>query len=343
MALRSLLIIGGSLVALVVAEGLVRMFGLAPSVSNQTGWLVEDPYLPYRPRPGSTISGRSTTDEYDFHHVHNSRGFRDTEHEIEKPAGVFRILGLGDSFTVGWGAPYEETYLRRLEKKLLDRTGGNRPVEVIKCGINGYFAESEKLLLKHYGMAYSPDVVIVGFVPNDVLDTYQGLEAIRVSKQGYLTSRQVHDLGEVGIWFYVHSHLARIVLRRYLDATATELPEDWWMDLYRPSKTYAKSWRDLLAQYDDMLAMTRASGAEFVVLHIPNKNPGSDIHLYPAKRMAEWCENNRVLFVDALPDLRGKAKVKKLYWDRDSHCTPAGYRIISDVLFAALTKASLIR
>ncbi len=40
-----------------------------------------------------------------------------------KPEGTFRILGLGDSFTAGWGAAYEETYLRRSEVALNARDG----------------------------------------------------------------------------------------------------------------------------------------------------------------------------------------------------------------------------
>jgi len=73
------------------------------------------PTLPYLPRPLSVSSGRSSTDEYDFEYRHNSVGFRDGEHAQEKADGVFRILGLGDSFTYGVAAKLEETYLYLLE------------------------------------------------------------------------------------------------------------------------------------------------------------------------------------------------------------------------------------
>ena len=224
-----------------------------------------------------------------------------------------------------------------------DRSGSHSLVEVIKAGINGYFPEAEKLLLKHYGLRYSPAVVVVGFVPNDVLDTHRGLEAIRVSKQGYLTSAQGAQLGELGIWCYVHSHLARLLLRAYIDSSTRDLPDDWWMDLYRPSEAYANSWTELFAQYDEMLQMVRESGAVFVVLHIPNTNPREEFHSYPAGRMAEWCESRKVLFVDALPALRAAESTAKLYWDVDPHCTPEGYRVIAATLFKALTTAGVVR
>lgn len=44
----------------------------------------------------------------------NSQGYRDDEHRDEKGQGRLRILGLGDSFTFGWGVKVEESYLKQL-------------------------------------------------------------------------------------------------------------------------------------------------------------------------------------------------------------------------------------
>src|SRR5262249_53877156 len=46
----------------------------------------------------------------------NSKGLRDREFSYEKPPGKLRIMMLGDSFTVGWGAKFDETFSKRIER-----------------------------------------------------------------------------------------------------------------------------------------------------------------------------------------------------------------------------------
>ena len=54
----------------------------------------------------------------------NSHGMRDREYPREKPDGVVRIAGLGDSVMFGWGVGQGEAYLDVLER--LDRGTGER-------------------------------------------------------------------------------------------------------------------------------------------------------------------------------------------------------------------------
>ena len=62
----------------------------------------------------------------DHRPVHiNALGTRGPEFQMEKPAGTFRILSLGDSRTFGWGLADEETYSRRLEHLLKEFQGAN--------------------------------------------------------------------------------------------------------------------------------------------------------------------------------------------------------------------------
>ena len=48
----------------------------------------------------------------------NSQGLRDHEYSPDKPPGIYRIVMLGDSTTLGWGVPLEQTVAKILEREL---------------------------------------------------------------------------------------------------------------------------------------------------------------------------------------------------------------------------------
>lgn len=330
-----------TLLALLGVEGAVRLLGLAPTFKMTSGGHTTDPHIPYKRIPLSVQTGR-VKDEYSYNHRHNSLGFRDIEHSVEKPPGVFRILGLGDSFTAGWGASFEETYLHRLEVALNSRPGAHPRVEILKHGINGYYPESENLVLKHYGLRFDPDLVIVGFVPNDLYDTHLGLDAIRVSKHGILTSRQAANLGQIGIGLYEISHAARLVLKKYSKSKGKESRANWWKDIYRHNGIFEESWAKIQLEYQEMALLAGKKGAGIVVLHIPNRTPRESYHAVPAERLGEWCDSQGIPFVDSLPALKEAAETEEVFWKRDHHCTPAGYRVVAETLFDYLVTHKLV-
>ncbi len=102
-------------------------------------------------------------------HVHNSAGFRDSEHTIAKPADTVRILGLGDSYLWGQGVRGEDVVLARLGRELGGLSEGRR-VETINTGFSGANTVFERDLLNARGLDYDPDLAIVHFVLNDVED-----------------------------------------------------------------------------------------------------------------------------------------------------------------------------
>jgi hypothetical protein len=92
----------------------------------------------------------------------NSRGLRGKrEHNYEKPAGVTRILLLGDSFTCGDEVSDDETYAHYLQEMLPE-------TEVINLGVHGYGHDQMLLMMEEEGVRYQPDIVILGFLPMDM-------------------------------------------------------------------------------------------------------------------------------------------------------------------------------
>jgi lysophospholipase L1-like esterase len=96
----------------------------------------------------------------------NHDGFRDRNYG-RKGEGTVRILGLGDSVMFGQGVGETAPYLVLLEN-LLAEAHAERRWEVLNAAVPGYNTAQEVALLEDRGLAFEPDLVILGFVSNDV-------------------------------------------------------------------------------------------------------------------------------------------------------------------------------
>lgn len=164
---KLLLLTLGTAVGLFMAEAVVRVAGLAPEVVLvQQGrfQLSPNPLIGYEPVPNFNYEGKADS-FHDYVGTSNSLGFRDDDRSVEKPPGVYRILLLGDSVTAGQGVRlYENTYPAILQQRL---TEAGLAVEVLNFAVTGYNTQQEVWTLHDKGLAFDPDLVMVGFCLND--------------------------------------------------------------------------------------------------------------------------------------------------------------------------------
>ena len=320
-----------------VLEGAVRILHLAPPMPVAFNF-VADPVLPFRPEPFS--KGISATKEFEYEYSHNSMGFRDVEHAVAKTPGVFRILALGDSFTYGAGVSFNETYLYRLEQ-MLNAREQHPKVEIIKAGISRYYPEPERLLLEHYGLIYSPDLITVAFVPNDILDASQGLDSIKIGHSGYLVTREGQNRPRIVTLLYTCSHVFRILFNKYTAMRSKEPPIPW-DQVYQPNGIFEKDWRSNEAEYEKMLQLAKSIHARFAIVHIPQQGPWDNSKSYPATRLANWSSAHGAEFIDTLPAMKSAEREKNLYYAQDGHCRAAGYEVIAETLYKELTNRGLV-
>jgi lysophospholipase L1-like esterase len=107
----------------------------------------------------------------------NSHGFRDREYDLVKPPSVRRIVVLGDSIAFGTNLDVADTFPERLE---VTYGVSGRPVEVLNLAVAGYDTLNEVVFLEQTGLAFSPDVVVVGYCINDLGSHSVNLALIRV-------------------------------------------------------------------------------------------------------------------------------------------------------------------
>jgi hypothetical protein len=154
------------LVSCVVAFGLgeiiVRVFFPQPMLPR---YVTDSPYGIRVNMSNVSIWHRSP--DYQINIRTNSHGIRaDREIPYQKPSGVTRIVGLGDSFTLGYEVDLTDTYLYQLEQNLHHRGLDN--TEVVNLGVSGFGTAEELIMLKEEGFRYSPDLVILGYFVNDI-------------------------------------------------------------------------------------------------------------------------------------------------------------------------------
>ena len=97
----------------------------------------------------------------------NTDGFREREFPLTpKPAGTFRVVCLGDSWTFGANVGDAETYPRQLEARLRERFP-EREVEVLNLGVLGYSSFQGLRVMERHGVGLEPDLVVIGYGMND--------------------------------------------------------------------------------------------------------------------------------------------------------------------------------
>lgn len=122
-------------------------------------------------KPSRTFSVKNPDGENRVRVAINSLGVRGAEPTVPKPAGVYRILCLGDELTLSPQTPEPETFCVRLQEEF--RPPDGRRVEVINAGIPDYCPLLSYLQFKHQLLSLAPDLVIVNFEMGDVADDYR--------------------------------------------------------------------------------------------------------------------------------------------------------------------------
>jgi lysophospholipase L1-like esterase len=111
-------------------------------------------YLRWRMKPNLDIVWNGAP----FHT--NSRGYRTPEVSLDKPAGVYRIVVIGSSNTMGHGVADGEAYPRLLEDWLRSLPGLGRKVEVVNLAVSGDSPSRRLLRMALEAESYHPDWIL---------------------------------------------------------------------------------------------------------------------------------------------------------------------------------------
>jgi lysophospholipase L1-like esterase len=204
------------LLALLIGEIATRVAGRGDRSMTRGMFFVFDAEAGKRCRPDSDLRF-VRTGSFDVRVRCNSQGLRDDEHSFAKPAGVRRIVCLGDSFLWGWGVENSQMVSTVLARELADARGG---VETINLGVAGYSSVQELARLESDGLAYEPDWTLVLFCGNDLEGNFDDKEAdrplveLRDDDLLHIIQRPVRESWSAPVTRFFHAH-SRLVVEVY--------------------------------------------------------------------------------------------------------------------------------
>lgn len=245
----------------------------------------------------------------------NKLGFRDLEFSVDKKPGELRILAVGDSFTFGSGVQLEDSWPQVLEELL--RRGREQPVEVINGGFaaGSHYVPGYVEWLAEDGLAFEPDIVIVGLCLNDLHPTIQmlGYPVVEPDLEPWLGG--VSEL---------LSYFQREWRQRELRQQEFDLAELLKFDLkpWEQNKQAMRGLRDLFAEHE----------IRFIVAVLPMVSnlgehcPYAGLH----DLVTAFCAEEKIECIDLLPTVRHRDELDLWVHPTDQHPNAVANRLFAD-------------
>jgi hypothetical protein len=366
---RLALVVVGLLLPLLLLEVVLRVAGaILPGDYQTVSFAEAHPEFGRRNKPGA---GWKKTSEFTSWIEINSKGLRGAEIDYPKPAGEYRILVVGDSFTFAEQVNQQETFTQRLEDRLNAESSGPH-YRVLNAGSNGWATANEAVYLTKEGVRFRPDLVIVAlYVGNDVSDNYRRVATVQNAVEADLALRGADSFDG-----------PRRLLRKselysvFESGVLAKLP--WWQgngggddDDRRPPRAPSEAqeaWTITERLLDRMRDVSASQGARFMVMAIPTalevaqrggsgvketdeedddqdesggEKPGfEDMH----GTLGEIVARANLTSLDLLtPFRRADNRTKeRLYYRQNAHWTAAGHAVATDELYEFLREQNLM-
>lgn len=276
----------------------------------------------------------------------NAQGFRDTEDwVVPKPVGQKRVMLLGDSLTFGNAVALEDLFATRLEAGL--KVTDPR-VEVLNASAGGWSTETEIGFFETEGTAFEPDVLVVGFYPNDFVSppppgrprepwrpqlTAEARVEGRPPWLQWLPYSTIFTLKRSATVAYLRDRLA--VINAGPDFIARVFANDVDLDTHPVVQyTYAELAR--------LKRLCDARGIRMVLAFIPPVNyfwvPRGSVS-FP-QHMRVFAEGAGMTFVDLSEGMWDAPASPALYmYPWDNHLSPAGHARVADQLVPVVARA----
>jgi len=272
----------------------------------------------------------------------NDKGLQGPELSYDKPDNVKRILYLGDSVTFGYMLEnYKQAFPYQIEEILEDNL--RVEIETINVGVGGYSPWQEYIFLTREGVKYDADLVVLGFVLNDITEKFGLIRFGGEDFGGQLwhnTQSRLSWLFESRIAYVIRWVSAKVRFGRDIEQGA-KLTERIAVNslIERPdSPNVKKAWELTLNNVEKIFDYCKEREIPLLLIIFPyafqldsmNADP------IPQKILTQFAVDGNIPVIDLLPVLADKMMIEEKrssdYFLDHSHLSMAGSRVVADVI-----------
>jgi lysophospholipase L1-like esterase len=267
----------------------------------------------------------------------NIYGLRGDDFDLVPSENTYRILVLGDSFTYGCGARFEDTFPKQAEL-LLNARGDKTTFEVINAGKPGLNTLEEMRYLKAEGWKFQPDLVVVQFYANDLQATVEILEEQR---NKFIEIFFKKPFRKSYVFFFLRRNFNEfnLALLKLLD---DQFPKDYLWGLHQTITFNSSGWKQCSSAYVELAKFSKEKSLPVMVVLFPH--PGEPHGAIPLihETVGAFCKKQGLPVLDLLEDVKAIPPARQVVRPFDDHPSEEYHRLAAKRLVEALDHWALL-
>ena len=282
----------------------------------------------------------------------NGKGLRGPEIDYARTRDALRILYLGDSVTFGFMlADYAASFPYQVETLLEAELA--REVETINAGVGGYSPWQAVNYFAGEGLRYQPDLIVVGFVLNDVTEKFE-LARFGGYGEGYQVtntlfsrfdawagqSSTLYFLKQLAIRLRTHGEMRQAALVQ--QQLAVEMLTD------QPNHPDVQTaWELTLNNLQQILALAQEHAIPIALVVFPFTFQFDDPETLnrPQIILTQFGREHDLPVLDLLPPLaqhmRNQAQSPDVYFLDEDHLSAYGSRVVAEMIVSFLQACAI--
>lgn len=273
-------------------------------------------WLLTRPRNNYTIL--CSKGEYFNIRSTNSLGLSDKEPDTALFRKAPLIIGIGDSFTEGFGVDQDSTWLKWLEYDLHKK--GFASYSFMNAGVGGSDIIYEYMLFERNLLKYKPKILMVAINQSDIWDITQRGGFERFLPNGVTKYRK----GPEWEWLYEHFHLVRFYVYHFLKLNQSFLSD---RELRQKSLESVHIINNCILKFSNL---SKKYNFNLIIIVHPLFNEIINHKYNMLDRTIDFCKKNNISYIDMLSHFNNIEKINEknvsLYHYKDMHYNKEGYK-----------------